>query len=436
MKLRVAGRVGVSMIGVLVVSVGVGVRGPMSEALAADTLTASPAPAPVRTSPRLAAGGPDAEAYGASLGYPVAAIHRQPFLVGLFSHYDRMWQGRMIGRAGQPSVLVRSDAEPLIGYRHDGQTRSLDEYLAHHPVTGLLVARDDTLLVERYQYGRSDAHRLASFSMAKTVVAMLVGIAIEEGAIRSVDDAAAVYVPALEGTEYGRTSLRHLLQMSSGVRFDEGSVDFERLWVATVAQGSAGGVRTVQPYDQRHRWAGAQFSYASADTQVLGLALASAVRQPLAQYLQDRLWQPMGAEADASWIIDAAGQEVAYCCLNAVLRDYARLALLLAHGGRSGGRQLIPAAWLNAATRVATDDPHLQLVWPERGFGYGYQTWVFNDRRPMFALIGAHGQAIFVDPTSRLVMVHTAVRLQRAGIDAETLALWRGVVAALGRTLP
>ena len=112
-------------------------------------------------------------------------------------------------------------AEPGITWRFQDADLTLDDYLARTPTTGLLIARGDTILVERYQYGRTDRHRFTSWSMAKTVTAMLVGIAIAEGHIRSVDDLAAAYVPELAGTEYGRTSLRHLLQMSSGVRFRE-----------------------------------------------------------------------------------------------------------------------------------------------------------------------------------------------------------------------
>lgn len=235
--------------------------------------------------PRFAAGGPDALEYGANEGYPVKAINRLPFFVGVFSHYDQLLEGRTARRAAAPSRLLRASAEPALRYEYRGETRSLDDYLARNPATGLLVARGDTILVERYQYARTDRHRLTSFSMAKTVTAMLVGIAIGENLIRSVDDPAGAYVPALADTEYGRTSLRHLLQMSSGVRFTEnysGQDDVARLFAATVLQGGPGGVEAVKPYNERGRAGGGVFSYASAETQVLGLVLRgrSDVRSP------------------------------------------------------------------------------------------------------------------------------------------------------------
>jgi len=160
---------------------------------------------------------------------------------------------------------------------------------------------------ERYQYARNDRHRFASWSMAKTVTAMLVGIAIAERRIHSVDDPAAAYVSALAGTEYGRTPLRHLLQMSSGVRFDEhysGRDDLTRLLRETIDQVGPGGVDAVKPYNERVRPSGTVFSYASAETQVLGLVLRSAIRRPIADYLQEKVWGPIGAEADATWLID------------------------------------------------------------------------------------------------------------------------------------
>jgi CubicO group peptidase (beta-lactamase class C family) len=385
--------------------------------------------------PRFSATGPDAEEYGAREGYPVRIIYRPRFLVGAFSHYDQLFDSRTIRRAAVPSALGRAAGEPTVRYEYQGQTRTLDEYLARNPAMGLLIARGDTILVERYQYGRNDRQRFTSFSMAKTVTAMLIGIAIAEGRIRSVDDPAEAYVPALAGTEYGRTSLRHLLQMSSGVLFSEnyaGRDDSSRLWIDTLFQDGPGGAESVKPYNERIREAGTLFVYASAETQVLGLVLRGAVGRPVTEYLQEKIWQPMGAEADATWLVDRAGQEAAYCCLNAVLRDYARLGLLLAHGGSWHGRQLIPAAWIDEATR-RDGRPQFWVGGSRLLAGYGYQTWLLPGPRQAFALLGVHGQSIHVDRVSRLVMVQTAVRRQAADLGPEGFALWRGVLGALGR---
>jgi len=390
--------------------------------------------------PRFASGGPDAEEYGASLGYPKGergTFLRVGSLVGSHTHLDELFEGRVIRKAETPSRLARAASEPAIPWEFKGEALTLDAYLARNPTTGLLIARGDTILVERYQYDRHDRDRFTSWSMAKTVTAILMGIAIAEGRIRSVDEPAAAYVPALEGTEYGRTSLRHLLQMSSGVRFLEDyspNDDVMKLARATFAQRGEGGAAAVMPFNERLVPSGTRFYYASVETEVLGLVLRSATGRPVTTYLEEKIWQPMGAEADATWLVDRSGQEATFCCINAVLRDYARLGLLLAHDGNWRGRQLIPAAWIRDATTVRDDQPHLRPGIATGFFGYGYQTWIFPGERRMFALLGVHGQSIFVDPRSRLVMVNTAVRKQASAGSGprESTALWAAAVRELG----
>ena len=402
----------------------------------APPLTATPGPA----APRFAARGVEADVYGAADGYPLgnrSTFFRLPYLVGSHSHLDEIFEAHVVRRAARPSALARATELPDITYTFQGTTRTLDDYLSRHPTTGLLVARGDTILVERYQYGRNDRHRLTSWSMAKTLTSMLIGIAIAEGRIRSVDDPAERYVPALAGTEYGRTSLRHLLQMSSGVKFEEkytGNDDVAELSRRTFLRLKPGGVEAVKPFNERAAPPGTRFSYASVETEVLGLVLRGAVGRPVAAYLEEKIWQPIGAEADATWLVDDTGQEVTYCCVNAVLRDWARVGLLLAHDGRWRNRQLIPAEWLQAATTVSADQPHLRPRVATPFFGYGYQVWIAPGERRIFALLGVRGQSIYVDPASRLVMVHTAVRRQPGGDpgNIEAGALWGGLVRTFG----
>jgi CubicO group peptidase (beta-lactamase class C family) len=390
-------------------------------------------PSAVASGPRFSADGPDADDYGADRGFPSGdrtTFFSVPFLVGSHSALDEVFEARVVPHANPPSSLARAASEPAIQYYYEGTAADLDRYLSRNPTTGLIVARDDTILVERYQYGRNDRHRFTSWSMAKTVTSMLVGIAINEGRIRSVDDPASAYVPGLAGTEYGRTSLRHLLEMSSGVRFVEvysGRDDVSRLARDTFLQLGAGGVDAVTPFNERAAPAGTKFSYASVETEVLGLVLRNAIGRPVADYLSEKIWTPIGAEADASWLVDRTGQEVTFCCINAVLRDYARLGLLLAHDGNWRGRQIIPAAWIAEATRVRPEE-HLRPGIATPFFGYGYQTWIFPGERRMFALLGVRGQAIFVDPAKRLVLVQTAVRKQASGGRTELGALWETVI--------
>ena len=375
---------------------------------------------------------PDEDALGKPEGYPLCPPTLRPeprCLVGLVSRFDEIFPARTIARSAEPRPFKRAVPEPAITYTYLGQTRTVDDYLARHRTTGLLVLKGDTILVERYQYDRRPEHRMASYSMAKSVVGMLIGIAVAEKKIASLDDRAEKYVGALTGTPYGQTSIRHLLTMSSGVRFTEnygGSDDLATLARLSVMGESEGGPATVMPFRTRERPAGERFSYSSAETQVLGLVLRGATGTPLAGYLAEKVWQPMGAEADASWIVDKGGYETAYFGINATLRDYARLGLLLANDGARAGRQIIPARWV----REATTPPAKQFEAGRTGavLGYGYQTWVLPGPTRQFVLRGLRGQAVLVDPRSKSVMVHTATRDVGDSGVWELLALWSSVV--------
>ena len=221
--------------------------------------------------------------------------------------------------------------------------------------------------------------------------------------------------------------------MSSGVRFSEdseGHDDFATLRANTYRLQGAGGPSALIPFNQRHVPVGTRFSYSSAETQMLGLVLTRAAGRPVAQYLEEKIWEPMGAEADATWLIDNAGQEATFGGLNAVLRDWARLALLLAHDGHWRGRQLIPASWVLEATTVGDDQPHLKPGVATPIFGYDYQTWILPTTRRMFLLWGVRGQRIFVHPEYKLVMVNTSVQKTSHDLPAleEMAALWFAAV--------
>ena len=380
---------------------------------------------------------PDEAELGKAEGYPICPRQVRPeprCLVGMVSRFDEVFPSRPVASGMTARPLKRAPAEPAIRYAYQTQSAGLDDFLSRNRTTGLLILKGDTILAERYQYGRTAEQRMASFSMAKTIVAMLVGIALSEGSIQSIDDRAEKYVAALNGTPYGETPLRHLLQMSSGVRFSEvysGSDDVATLVRLSLQGESDGGAATVMPFRTRDRPPGERFSYASGDTQVLGLVLRAATGRPLAEYLSEKIWQPMGAEADASWSIDQGGHEAAYIGVNATVRDYARLGLLLANDGALDGRQIIPAAWVRAATTPSAK----QFQPGQTGslFGYGYQTWILPGKERQFVLRGLRGQNVFVDPKSKLVLVHTAAGSVGEQGMGERLALWSHVVERLGR---
>lgn len=402
--------------------------------LLGTTITASAEALPV-FSPT----GPDAIAYGQDEGYPTGPprpLLPQQFMVGNYSHFDTLFESHTVAKSPHPWVLQRASHELSLNYYFRGARYTLEDYLARNPTTGLLIARDDTILFEHYQYGRTDRDRFLSQSMAKTITAMLLGIAVSEGKVRSIDQPAADYVPNLAGKEFGRTSIRDLLHMASGIAFTEnydGHDDSAAFGRALFARGSPGLASIIARYNNREVPPGIRFHYAGIDTETLGLVIANATHESLAVYLQSRIWQPMGAEADATWVVNTSGTEVAMCCFSATLRDWARFGLLLANDGLLDGRQIIPRDWIIAATSVAA--PFLAPGTATPGDGYGYHVWLLPGLRHEFALLGIHGQAVYVDPAAHLVMVHTAVRLKAAndpGI-AEQSALWRAVDARFSR---
>jgi CubicO group peptidase (beta-lactamase class C family) len=280
--------------------------------------------------PGFSPSGPNAKVYGGDEGFPVAdrALKVQPgephdvkYRVGAYTHFYEIYPTHRIKRAANPWIFKRSKAD--IRY-------SVGEYLSRNPVTGLLIAKDEQILFEHYQYGRTDRDRFASQSMAKSITAMLVGIALGQGAIKSVDDLAETYVPGFNGSEYGRTPIRDLLHMSSGVEFGEtkdSQRDLNRLWIDMVLGlgPTKGTINSIVQFNRRIAPPGTQYSYASIEADAVGVVLHYALNQSLSDYLQENLWERIGAEADAAWVIDAQGFEVAHCCFNAVLRDYARL---------------------------------------------------------------------------------------------------------------
>lgn len=373
---------------------------------------------------------------GFLLAAPDEALLSKPkSLADVWSRMDEFHAARGVQKSSQPRNLKRPDRVPDLG---------LDEFLDSQRNTGLLVLKGDTVLAERYQYGKTAQHRFASASVAKTVLGMLVGIALHEKKITSLEDRVVQYLPALKGHPYADVSIRHLLTMSSGIAFSENwktRDDGMKLVDNTIWQKTEGGIETIREFRLREAPASTRFRYASSDSQVLGLVLREAVGKPLATYLSEKIWQPMGAEANATWLLDKGGYETGYCCLNATLRDYARFGMLLANHGTLDGKQIIPADWVKAATTAQA--PYLEVGTATPNNGYGYQTWILGDRRPRdggdpvlaFAALGVHGQAIFVDPATKLVVVHTAVWADpndRAARGAQ-FRLWNSLLTKLSQ---
>ena len=269
--------------------------------------------------------------------------------------------------------------------------------------------------------------------MAKSFVATLVGMALDEGLIRDLDEPITDYVPQLAGTGYQDVPIRHVLQMASGVEFDETyDEQFSDInlffWKTFVFGRSADDVMT--DYGSA-RDSGQEFHYISINTQALGMLLRELYDQPLPDLVQEKLWQPLGMEGDAYWNLDAdndSANAIAFCCLNARLRDYARLGQLYLQQGQWQGEQLLSAGWVQEATRPSADflEPGAS---PYRygGRGYQYHWWVPQDYDGEYFAAGVWGQYIYVSEPDNLVIVRTAADPGYHHHTDESIAVFRAL---------
>lgn len=395
---------------------------------------------------------PDEELLGKSRGYPVGTASTwftDPSVrVGSFTHLAEIpgvqnGQVHELPPSSQPLPLPRAPQEPA--YRWSvGAERELtvDDYLARQRIMGLIVVKDGVVQLERYQYGRTAQDRFVSQSVAKSITALAVGMALQEGRLRALDDLAEQYAPALRGTLYGETSVRNLLRMASGARFVEdysGHDDSARFSQASARSGIEAAARVIT---EREAPQGTRFNYASAETHVLGAVLRGATGVSVSDYLAPRLWQAMGAETSALWRTDRTGLELAAGYFNATLRDYARLGVLLANDGvRTDDperRPLINRDYLLDATDARRVAPPFRPGTATPYFGYGYKFWLYPGTQRRFALLGVYGQMILVDPQLKLVMVQTAAnataKAGQTSLGREADALWRGLVRHYGAT--
>ena len=357
---------------------------------------------------------------------PNGAEARVDHLVAFHSRADRLFSTREVANGATVSPLMNAAADITPVAFSPFSKMTLPEWMATQPITGLLVLHGRNILFERYQYDRNAQDKMLGNSMSKTVVGMLIGQALQDKSIESLDDLAEKYEPRLKGHPYGETSLRALLTMTSGMAYTEAR-DAGELWRRTAGQSMRSrGVESVTQLNTRKHPQGQTFNYNSTESQVLSLVLIGATGKSLAQYTSEKLWQPMGAEAPAFWMTDAAGTEAGFMGFNATLRDWGRLGLLWAQQGAVDGQAVVPASYLEASR-----------AW--RASGYGHHIWLPRKDSGQVAFLGVRGQSIFVDPTRQLVMVLTAVREQEysanSAFEKERTAVWNHLLATI-KTAP
>jgi CubicO group peptidase (beta-lactamase class C family) len=278
----------------------------------------------------------------------------------------------------------------------------IDAYMAGQRSAAIVVVHDGKLRLERYGLGFDDRGRWTSFSVAKSITSTLVGAAIRDGFIRSLDDKVSDYLPEMKGSAYDDVSIRQLLTMTSGVRWNEDYGDPGSDVARFNKHRPEEGVDALVSYMRRlprEAPAGTRWHYSTGETNLVGVLLGRATKKPLSAYLSEKIWVPAGMEQQATWILNRTGNEISGCCIQAATRDFARFGVFILGGARANGETIVPEGWLAEATseRTGIGQP---------GRGDGYQWWTYADGT--FAARGIFGQGIFIDPKRRLVIASNA----------------------------
>jgi CubicO group peptidase (beta-lactamase class C family) len=274
----------------------------------------------------------------------------------------------------------------------------VDAYMASQRAAGLIIIQNNTIRLEKYALGFNAAGRWTSFSVAKSFTSTLAGAAVRDGYIKSLDDKVSAYIAGLKGSAYDDVTVRQLLTMTSGVKWNEDYFD-PKSDVAMFSKHQAdSGLDISVSYMrrlEREAPAGSKWLYKTGETNLLGVLVSQATGKRLSDYLSEKIWKPYGMEQDAIWMVGTTDHEVSGCCISAALRDYARFGQFIVDGGKVHGKSILPPDWLEQATTKRADIG-------AAGRGYGYQWWTNDDGS--FMASGIFGQSIFIDPKRKLVI--------------------------------
>jgi CubicO group peptidase (beta-lactamase class C family) len=278
----------------------------------------------------------------------------------------------------------------------------VDAYMTGQRSASLLVLHDGKLRLERYGLDFDATGRWTSFSVAKSMTSTLVGAAIRDGSIKSMDDKVSDYIPQMKGSAYDDVSVRQLLTMTSGVKWNEDYADPNSDVAKFNNHKPEEGVDALVSYMRnlpREAPAGTRWLYSTGETNLVGILLNQATKKPLTTYLSEKIWMPAGMQQQATWILSKTGQEISGCCIQAAARDFVRFGQFILNGAVVNGQPIVPDGWLAQATTARTG-----IGQPERG--YGYQWWTYADGT--FSARGIFGQGIFIDPKRKLVIASNA----------------------------
>jgi CubicO group peptidase (beta-lactamase class C family) len=332
--------------------------------------------------------------------------------VNTFRNIDRLFPTRRVSAGIDPFPLPKSDRK-LQNFRFSSRGKDYDlyDFLSLNRVSGLLVVKDGGVAFEAYFLGNSRQTRWMSMSVVKSITATLVGMAIHDDYIQDIDDPLVAYLPQLTGTAYDGVTVRHLLQMASGVDWNETYTDAasdRRAMLEAQISGEPGAILRLMASLDRAALPGTRWNYSTGETQVAAALVAAATGKHLADYLAEKLWIPFGMETDATWWLESPdGLEIGGSGLSATLRDYARFGLFMLSDGVVAGKPTLPDGWIEQATSAKTVNGEV--------VEYGYMWWPLD--HGAFAAIGIFGQVVYVDPEHQLVVAMWSAQPKPTGTD-------------------
>ncbi|MEQ1515784.1 MAG: serine hydrolase [Usitatibacteraceae bacterium] len=357
--------------------------------------------------------------------------------VRTYSNTDRIFPTRTIKAAGTASLLPASE-KPLtaLSLTSAGKTYDLPDYVALNRVVGLLILKDGKVAFEHYDYGFTPKSRWMSMSMAKSIVSTLVGAAVKDGYIASINDPVTKYLPQLAGSAYEKVAVRDMMMMASGVKWNETYVDPKSdrrvLLELQIASNKNGAIFDHMKALGKGTGTGTNFNYNTGETILIGEVVQAATKMPLADYLSQKIWSRIGMESDAKWWLDSPnGHEVGGSGVLATLRDFGRFGQFILNGAQIDGQKIVPDWWLADATSAK---PLTGLTGVD---GYAYQWWTVTPEggaahEGAFMGQGIHGQYLYINPKHNLVVVALSARPKPTGKDAiEDLDFLAGVVEKL-----
>jgi CubicO group peptidase (beta-lactamase class C family) len=344
---------------------------------------------------------------------------------------EAKFPSRLIKAGGKVWELPKAAAEPKLSWTFKGETWDMDRYMRDNRAAGVLVIKDGEIVLERYGFSQTADSRWTSFSVAKSFSSTLVGAAIRDGKIKSLEDPITHYLPGLKGSAYEGVTVRQLLNMTSGVKWNEDYEDANSDVAKFSAEPSVNGSDPVVTYMARlprEAEPGTKWVYKTGETNLVGSLVRAATGKTMAQYLSEKVWKPVGMQADAIWQVDLGGGEIAGCCLAATLRDYGRFALFFMEGAKVNGSSIVPDGWVRQAT--TTTEPALKDM--EGRSGYGFQWWTTPGVQ--YRASGIFGQGMWINPEKKLIVITQSA--WAGATDANSAAARTAMIQAVEAAYP